>query len=439
MASAFTREVGSDWRFVADWNFWMVWDGMRFARERTLRVLDEARRIVQEFSDKAAASARGKLETSGTVGGVVKLARADRVHAATTNIWDADPWLFNTPGGVIDLRSGKRFNHDRTFLMTKIAAAAPDDSPRSPDESSPCPRWLSFLHEVMAGDTELIDFLQRVVGYGLTGVTSEHAIFFFHGSGSNGKSVFLSVLDFLLGDYAKIAPIDLFMATAGERHPTDLAGLRGARLVTAIETEEGRRWAESKLKALTGGDRITARFMRADFFEYVPAFKLLIAGNHKPSIRNVDEAMRRRLHLIPFKVRIPPARRDKTLVEKLKEEGPGILAWAIDGCLQWQSIGLAPPQAVVAATAEYFEAEDAVGRWLDERCVKDPRSSESNAMLFASFKGWAEANGEFVISKRRLSGELSDRGFVAFRDMSSRGFRGVRLQDGSGSTEDAGF
>ena len=188
----------------------------------------------------------------------------------------------------------------------------------------------------------------------------------------------------MLGDYHRVAPIETFTASTGDRHPTELAMLRGARLVTAIETEEGRRWAESRIKALTGGDRITARFMRQDFFEYTPQFKLLIAGNHKPSLRTVDEAIRRRFHLIPFTVTIDPSKRDPALTEKLKEEWPGILQWALDGCAAWQETGLAPPEAVTKATAAYLEAEDAVTAWIQERCEREGRTASRS--LYASWR-----------------------------------------------------
>ena len=173
-----------------------------------------------------------------------------------------------------------------------------------------CPIWLQFLAEITGGDQNLQDFLQRMFGYALTGVTTEHALFFLYGTGGNGKSVFINTISGILAEYHKPAPIETFTASQSERHPTDLAGLRGARCVTAVETEEGRRWAESKIKALTGGDRISARFMRQDFFEYVPQFKLIIAGNHKPGLSSVDEAIRRRFNLIPFTVTIPPEKRD---------------------------------------------------------------------------------------------------------------------------------
>ena len=173
-------------------------------------------------------------------------------------------------------------------------------------------------------------------GYALTGITREHALFFLYGTGANGKSVFLNTVSGIMADYATTAPIETFIASRDERHPTDIAGLQGARLVTAFETEDGRRWAESKLKALTGGDRVAARFMRQDFFEFVPQFKLLIAGNHKPRLRAVDEAMRRRFNLVPFTVTIPEPERDKDLAEKLRDEWPGILRWMVERCLAWQ-------------------------------------------------------------------------------------------------------
>src|SRR4051794_373979 len=194
---------------------------------------------------------------------------------------------------------------------------------------------------------------------------------FGYGTGANGKGTFLNTLSGLLAGYAAVAPMDAFTASATDRHTTDLAMLRGARLVTAQETEEGRRWAESRVKAMTGGDPITARFMRQDFFTFSPQFKLLIAGNHRPGLRNVDEAIRRRFNMLPFAVKIPANEREKALPEKLKAEWPGILAWAIQGCLDWQKEGLSPPLAVLEATEEYLVSEDALGTWLAECCLQD--------------------------------------------------------------------
>jgi putative DNA primase/helicase len=422
LALAFTRRYHRDWRYVAAWGRWLVWDGHRWRTEDTLAATDLIRSVcrhaaVHADNPKLAA----KLAASGTVGGVERLARADRRHAATTAEWDADPWLLNTPGGVVDLRTGRQRPHDRADRMTKITTATPGGE---------CPTWRQFLDEVTGGDKELQSYLQRMAGYTLTGSTQEHALFFLYGTGANGKSVFVNTLATILGDYAANAPMDTFMETRTDRHPTDMAGLRGARFVAAIETEQGRRWAESKVKNLTGGDKISARFMRQDFFEFFPQFKLVVAGNHKPAIRNIDEAMKRRLHLIPFTVTVPPERRDKHLQHKLLAERDGILAWAVQGCLDWQRIGrLDPPKQVVDATEEYFEAEDALGRWLDERCVREPNTKSLTAELFTDWKQWAEAAGEFVGAQRRFSDLLITRGLEKWRNgMGVRGFQGIGLK-----------
>jgi putative DNA primase/helicase len=368
---------------------WHIWDGKRWTSDDTKLAFDTARRVCRKASRECNQESAAKaLASAKTVAAVERLATADRRLVATIEQWDADPWLLNTPCGIVDLRSGEISPHQPTDYMTKITAVAPNGV---------CPLWRRFLTRIFSGDAELIAFVQRVAGYTLTGSTREHALFFGFGTGANGKSVLINTISGILGDYHRTAAIETFTASKVDRHPTDLAGLRGARLVTAIETEEGRRWDEAKIKALTGGDRIAARFMRQDFFEYVPAFKLMIAGNHKPSLRSVDESIRRRLNLLPFTVTIPPEDRDRDLPEKLKAEWPGILRWMIQGCLEWQRIGLAPPQVVRDATAAYLEAEDAVGAWIEERCY-------CNAQAWASSPDYAE--GREIL--RRLWQQTSD-------------------------------
>jgi len=293
---------------------------------------------------------------------------------------------------------------------------------------SPCPTWDAFLARVTGNDQALASFLKRLAGYALTGDTSAHALFFLYGTGANGKSVFTSTLAGILNDYQATAPIETFTASATDRHPTELAGLRAARLVTATETEEGRRWAEARIKALTGGDAIPARYMRQDFFEYVPQFKLVIAGNHKPGLRAVDEAIRRRFHLVPFEVTIPAHERDARLTEKLKAEWPGILAWAIEGCLDWQGQGLNPPPAVVAATSAYLDAQDAVSAWADECCATDGEAFELTAELYTSWVRWAATAGEPAGNRKRFADALGARGMQAHRRNDGRGFRGLRLK-----------
>ena len=418
LALSFTRRYAGDWRYCASWGKWLLWTGNRWQPDDTLLVSHLMRHVCREAAMKADSHRlAAKLASSSTVSGVERLARSDRLHASTSDEWDGDPWLANTPGGVINLRTGQVRPHNREDRMTKITTATPQGA---------CPQWLAFLSDITAGNQELMSYLQRVIGYCLTGVTSEHALFFLYGTGANGKSVFVNVITTILGDYAANAPMDTFMETRSDRHPTDLAGLRGARFVSSIETEQGRRWNESKVKAITGGDKVSARFMRQDFFEYIPQFKLIIAGNHKPSIRNVDEAMKRRLHLIPFTVTIPPERRDGRLTEKLLKERDGILAWAVEGCLAWQKEGLKAPESVVSATEEYFEAEDALGLWLEERCEVHPEAKVSSSDLYADWREWAERAGEYVGSIKRFSEVLIARGFLPSRmHGGARGFKGL--------------
>jgi putative DNA primase/helicase len=419
LALAFTTEHGDDLRYVAAWNRWLKWDGTRWAHENTLLAFNHARAICREAAAAATKETVAKAITSAkTVAGVVALARVDRQHAATTDQWDDDPWLLNTPGGMVDLVTGRMREHRREAYCTKITAAAP---------GAGCPLWLKFLDRIFDKDAELIAFVQRVAGYALTGITREHALFFGFGTGANGKSVFVTTLAGILGDYHRTAAIETFVSSPVERHPTDLASLRGARLVTATETEEGRHWAESRLKTLTGGDKIAARFMRQDFFEFTPAFKLLVVGNHKPRLRSVDEAIRRRLQLIPFSVTIPASERDPELACKLEDERPGILRWAIKGCLEWQRQGLNPPKAVRAATADYLTAEDAFGAWLDERCWRDPQAWTASGALFGSWSQWAAAAGEYVGSLRRFNDILEARGFSPLKRELGKGFIGLRL------------
>ncbi|HNL88509.1 MAG TPA: phage/plasmid primase, P4 family [Nitrospira sp.] len=418
LALSFTRRYAQDWRYCSQWGKWMVWTGNRWQADDTLLVNHLMRHICREAAMKADSHRlAAKLASSSTVSGVERLARSDRQHASTSEEWDRDPWLANAPGGVINLRTGQVRPHKREDRMTKITTATPKGS---------CPQWIAFLSDITAGNQELMSYLQRVIGYCLTGVTSEHALFFLYGTGANGKSVFVNVITTILGDYAANAPMDTFMETRSDRHPTDLAGLRGARFVSSIETEQGRRWNESKVKAITGGDKVSARFMRQDFFEYLPQFKLIIAGNHKPSIRNVDEAMKRRLHLIPFTVTIPPEKRDGKLTEKLLQERDGILAWAVEGCLAWQREGIKAPASVVSATEEYFEAEDALGLWIEERCELHPEAKVSSSDLYADWREWAERAGEYVGSIKRFSEVLITRGFTPSRLHGGvRGFKGL--------------
>jgi putative DNA primase/helicase len=423
LALEFTKLHALDWRYVAAWGSWLHWEANRWLKETTLKAYDLARLVCRKASARCLnPKIAAKVASASTVAAVEKLARADRKHAATVSQWDSDILLINTSGEVINLKTGETKPHDRAYYMTKIASARLSDIKPF--------LWLKFLNDITKGDTDLQDYLARMAGYALTGITTEHALFFLYGTGANGKSVFVNTLAAVMGDYAVSAPIDTFLETKTDKHPTDLASLRGARLVTSIEVEKGKRWAEAKIKSLTGGDRIAARFMRQDFFEYKPQFKLIIAGNNKPAIRDVDEAMKRRLHLVPFTVTIPVDKRDKNLSETLLIERDGILRWMVDGCLEWQKIGLNPPTCVISATEEYLESEDALGRWIEEECIENPNALGTTNELFDSWKGWAEKNGEYYGTKRRFSDDMDKRGFKRRRSGhgGSHAFQGIGLK-----------
>jgi putative DNA primase/helicase len=407
-------------RYVALWGRWLQWDGGPWKFEDTLAAFDLARHVARE-----AANAQGStsLAKASVVAAIERLARADRRHAATTEQWDCNPAAFLAATMTVNLTTGENYPPRKEDYITKTAAVMPN-------RACPIPLWRAFLERVTAGDVELQRYLQRVAGYCMTGHTREHVLFFFFGPGANGKGVFLNTLSAVWGDYAAVAAMETFIETKNEQHPTDLAMLRGARLVVAQEVDKGKAWAQSKITRLSGGDPITARFMRQDFFTFTPQFKLIIAGNNKPSLRTVDEAIRRRFHLVPFTVIIPAAERDLHLFDKLKPEWPGILQWAVDGCLDWQKIGLAPPPLVTNATEKYLSEEDAVGNWIDECCAVDPAYAQRKSELYESWKRRAENAGEHPGTQKAFSLELEKRGFKTAREGGTgmRLFRGIGLK-----------
>jgi putative DNA primase/helicase len=415
MALAFVTKHCDELRYVALWDRWMKYEGRCWMPDHTLNVFSMVRGLCREYFGK-------KAETRAAVAAIEMLSRCDRRVAATVDQWDTDPYLLGTPDGTIDLKTGMSRPADPNDYITKSTNVSPRGD---------CPLWRSFLNRIMGRDEALISFIQRMLGYSLTGVTSEHAMFFLYGTGANGKSVFITTISGILAHYHTTAPITTFVQSTSDQHPTDLAGLRGARLVTAIETEEDRKWAETKIKSITGGDKISARFMRQDFFEFLPVFKLIIAGNHKPALRTVDEAIRRRLHLVPFAVTIPENERDKDLADKLKAEWPAILAWMVEGCLEWQRTGLAPPNAVKVATNDYFTDQDALASWIEEMCDADPDNEfkkEPLATLFENWTAYIKKLGGEPGGRNSFSDRLVAKGFTRTRSKAGSHFTGIRLR-----------
>ena len=339
--------------------------------------------------------------------------------AVAPSDFDADPWLVNCENGTVDLRTGLLRPHRREDLITMLA-------PVEYDPEAPAALFEAFISEILP-DPEVREHVQRAAGCSVSGVIREHHFWFALGVGANGKSTLLNLLLAILGDYAAQAPPDLLITSRG-RHPTEIAFLRGARLVVATETQEGSRLNEERVKELTGGDMLTARFMRGDFFTFKPTHTLWMVGNHRPQISGTDVGIWRRPLLVDFPVSIPPERQDHELPEKLLTEAPGVLRWIVDGCLAWQRQGLRPPRAVVTATQAYRLDMDVVGQWLEEKCIEEPDAGAGSSVLYRDYTNWCESNGERPMKQRDLGRRLLERGFTKSRSTGGRYiYSGLRL------------
>jgi P4 family phage/plasmid primase-like protien len=431
-AERLRRRFGDRLRYVVNIG-WFAWDGRRWQRDEDTIVARcfaqrTARAIFHECAFLTDEARKGRASWAITSGSTSRLSamlsEAEPHLALHPEELDRDPWLFNVANGTLDLRTGGLRPHRRDDFLTSA-------SPIPYDPNAKCPTWERFLHEIFAGDRDLIEFVQRAVGYSLTGLTHEHVLFICHGLGSNGKSVLIEIIAAILADYAQQCPTDTFMVKdRGGTIPNDIARLRGARFVSAVETESGRRLAESLVKQATGGDRLTARFLHREFFEFVPKFKLWLATNHRPEIRGTDNGIWRRIRLILFGVTFKDPEKagpgdlvkDDRLAEKLRTEMTGVLAWAVRGCLVWQKDGLTSPDAVSAATATYREEQDVLAHFLAERCQTAPNYVARAGDLYKNYSEWAEANGEKPISSTAFGLQLKERGFRA-----DRGTAGVRV------------
>lgn len=430
-AECLVARHGADLRYCDPMKTYFVWDGKRWREDDTQEVVRLAGDTVRSlYATAEAASSKERRreivqhalrsEGAARIGAMLQLAQA-HLPIRTTDL-DIDPWLFNLEDGTLDLRTGELRPHRREDHITKIARIGYDPAARSP-------LWERFLERTMAGDAELIAFLRRALGYALTGDTSEQKLLLLYGIGANGKSTFLEVARALLGDYARHSDFSTFLLQRGDSVRNDIARLRGARLVTATEMEGGRALAEVVIKQLTGSDTVTARQLYAEFFEFRPTFKLFLAANHKPVIRGTDQAIWRRICLVPFKVTIPAEEQDHQLGQKLHAELAGILTWAVQGCLEWQDQGLNPPAAVLAATESYRGEMDTLGDFLEERCVVELGASVSAKGLYQAYAEWTAANGEKPMAKNAFGMRLGERGFSGSRssDRKDRVWKGLRL------------
>ena len=424
---------GAQLRYVAKWKSWLVWTGTHWERDECGTVeracKDTLRALAHEALDLEDKAQRAVMlkhalasESNSRVRGMIERARAEPGVSVRHDIWDQHPWLLNCGNGTLDLRTGHLRPADPKDHLTKR-------TPVPFDPEAPCPRWEQFLLDVFGGRPDLVSYIQRAVGYSLTGDTSEQCLQLLHGSGSNGKSTFLEVMQALFGDYGIQADFTTFLETkSGADGPrNDIAKLAGARMVRSSEVGEGKRFNESLVKTLTGSETVSARFLYSEHFEFVPTFKLWLAANHKPTIRGQDHAIWRRVRLVPFDVQFSGERRDPTMKDKLLAELPGILAWAVAGALLWQRDGLNPPEDVRAATDEYRRDSDVIGAFLEDCCETGGGLEVAATELYQAYKRWAKESGEFELSQTSFGRRLEERGF-GVRKSGVKYRIGLRLQ-----------
>lgn len=426
-AKWFIFEHGQDVRYCAEFGKWLKWDGKRWkttANEEILHLAAQtAERMFNEANaerNKELAQRALRLQNVRKMRAMLELVASDPAILISTDKLDADPWLLNCQNGVIDLRTGELRPHDRGLLLTKITNAAYD-----PDAE--CPLWEAFLDRIMAGDKEMIAFIQRAVGYSLTGSTSEQVFFLLHGVGKNGKSTLVSTLSALLADYARATPIATFLSKNNDGIRNDIARLRGARLITAQEADGERRLSEALVKQLTGGDTVVARYLHAEYFEFKLQGKIWLSTNHKPEVRDTSEGFWRRIRLIPFSVVIPEAERDKQLGDKLLAELDGILNWAVQGCLKWQQEGLTPPAAVTEATSEYRKESDILARFIEDKCIVNDQVRVSANELFDTFKTWCDECGEMPPTQTRFGRMMAEKGIQKTKVHGKKWYLGIGL------------
>jgi putative DNA primase/helicase len=417
---------GSDLHYCFPWKNWLFWDARRWAEDNT----GETVRCAKETQGALFREATAELQRQSGTGNEVDRARAlatvnhairwEHVQRIAASLelaksepgvpvlpedLDRDPLLLNVQNGTLDLRTGKLRSHCRTDLITKLA-------PVTFDEKATCPLWCQFLQRIMGDNDDLVAYMQRVIGYCLTGLVSEQCLWFFYGTGSNGKSTFLDTILALMGDYGIQSVSELLMVKTHDSHPTERADLFGRRVVATIEVDEGKRIAESLTKQLTGGDRVRARKMHRDFFEFMPTHKLLLAANHKPRIVGTDLAIWRRVKLVPFTVTITEEEKDKALPGKLKQEAAGILNWALAGCLAWQQHGLGEPDEIRQATAAYQAEQDSLGEFLKDCCYLNPEAKCRASLLFEAYCNWS---GDKLLSSKAFGQRLRERGYDSKR------------------------
>jgi putative DNA primase/helicase len=422
-AERIAHEYGHVIKYVSDMG-WLIWDGKRWKLDTkkeieriTAKVLRSLYKSEDETETKWARMCERRNIRMNSIKDLMPLVPGERED------FDRHKYLFNVENGIVDLKTGKLLQHDREQKLTKLTNVAFD-------ENAKCPEWLNFLEQIFQGDKELIEYMQRLIGYSLTGEITEQIMVFLIGGGSNGKSTFINTIKDLLGEYGKQAKSDTFIKKKETGANNDIARLVGARFVSAIESEDGEQLSESFVKQITGGEPVLARFLRQEYFEFIPEFKVFFTTNHKPVIKGVDEGIWRRVRLVPFNLQLPKEKRDKKLPEKLSLEMPGILNWVIEGCLKWQQTGLNDPKTVMKATNDYKEDMDILGPFLYERCYIGDNQKIPAKELYEVYSNWCFQNGEFALKNRAFYRALETKGFKKERGTGNKFFiMGVTLQE----------
>jgi putative DNA primase/helicase len=418
---------------------WFIWDGRRWKRDEAGQIRQIAKNTVRAIECEATgqSSYRGgdilgdhalKSESRQSLEAMIALAATEHGITVTAENFDADKMVLNALNGTIDLGTGELREHRPDDLITKIVNA-----PYDPEAKAPL--WEAFLNRIFAGDQQIIEFVQSAVGYSLTGETIEQCLFICHGHGANGKSVFLSILGKLVGDYGQVLRSETLMVRKNRGISNDIASLRGARFAAANEINEGERLDEARVKELTGGDRLRARFLYRDEFEFSPTFKLWFAANHKPVIHGGDHAIWRRIRVIPFTVTIPEAERDPTLFDWLQEELPGILAWAVRGAVSWaRDKKLDVPLEIADAAKVYREEMDPLADFLTACCETAGGTSVNASDLFKTYLRWCEKSGEGIITQTAFGLRLNERGITKKVTNHGRLYLGIQLSKENGAS-----
>lgn len=433
-AERFVDLFGENVRYCYTEKKWYFYNSMRWSVDNLGVILRMADKCVEAMKAEAKLYLQADEESGGDMAKAfekhMKSSRSNKSKKAMLNEiehhlpilpiqMDRYKMALNTPSGIINLKNGDVKAHNPEYYFTKITSV-------DCAEAADCPRWLAFLDDIFAGDKDLIRYIQKAVGYSLTGSTAEQCAFFLYGTGRNGKSTFIDVIRDVFGDYAANIQPETIMVKSSQSNAinSDIARLKGARLVTSVEPNEGVRLNEGLLKQLTGDDTVTARKLYSEEFEFKPEFKLWMATNHKPIIRGTDTGIWRRIHMIPFNVQIPEGKVDKNLTHKLKAEMTGIFKWCIDGCLMWQREGLQMPAAVLKSVREYRREMDVISAFIEDKCTLEGTVQAS--MLYAAYVSWADSNNEYCMSNTKFSTELAKR-FEKIKGRNYKYFSGISL------------